>query len=583
MPPSPRPALPRSDLPRQGALPLLLALVLGLVVLGPALANPLSWLAGDATVDSHGSWWFQWWVAHALVAGASPFQADVLFHPWGKDILTHTGGNLLDAAAILPVRLAFGPAAAWNALVCGAVVTNALAAGVWARRLGGGLAAVLLAEVLVGLHPFVLNELAHGRPTQAILAPLLLALAYGDDAMRTGSARAAAASAALLALSGWIYWYAASFGALALCVLAIGRPFGPRLRALVGIGLGSLLLCAPLVVPLALAMANGDVPGLLPLDRWLAGVQDYTNAQGGSVQVSTLSPTGIAGLHSARGWAPEGVALGLVGALAVLGAPRRWLAVALLGAAIAVGPFPLGLRNPVYLGLVAALPPYERLYWPVRAVSLLAAVGVVGIATALARIPEGRRALVASVVGVALVGEVLARGALPLGRWRPEVPEDVRCVGVDGGAGLVLPYGVDQLPLVWQTVLEAPMLNGMAERSASLVPAEQKALRADNGWVRAVLTVPADPRAEVAWTEAEKEAVRALGYRWVVLRPDAMVEDGGRISATSRARAARRALIPLLGAPVLEREDMSVYAPWGGMDTCRALGTSPTGASVGLP
>jgi hypothetical protein len=558
--------------------PLLCALALGLVVLGPTLSDPFHWLAGAATVDTYGTWWFQWWVADAAARGVSPFQADVLFFPWGKDILTHTGGNLLDVAALLPVRWVLGPAVAWNTLVFAAIVTNALAAGAWARRLGGGLAAVLLAQVLVGLHPFVLNELVHGRPTQAILAPLLLALAFGDHAMRTGSWRDTARSAGFLALAGWIYWYAASFGALALCVLALSslgkaRPFGAR--TLTGVGFGSLLLCAPLVVPLVLALTRGEVPGLLPLDRWIAGVQDYTNAQGGGIQVATLAPTGVATLHSGRGEVAEGVVLGLVGVLLALAAPRRWIGVGLFALAVAVGPFPFDLRNPVYLGLVTALPPYERLYWPVRAVAVLAAVGVVGIVAGLGRVPERWRVGVAALVGAALVGEGLARGTLPIGRWRADVPEAVACVSEGGGAGLVLPYGVDQLALVWQSVHGAPMLNGMAERSASLVPAGQRALRTENGWLRAVLTLPADPRADVAWTEAEKAAVAALGYRWVILRPDALEEEGGRISAQSRARAAKRALVPLLGPPVLDREDVVIYAPWGGMDACRALAERP--------
>lgn len=570
--------------PLASRAPLLCALALGLVVLGPTLADPSEWLAGAATVDTYGTWWFQWWVADAVARGVSPFQADVLFFPWGKDILTHTGGNLLDVAALLPVRFVLGPAAAWNTLVFAAVATNALAAGAWARRLGGGLAAVLLAQVLVGLHPFALNELAHGRPTQAILAPLLLALAYGDEAMRTGAWRDTARSAGMLALAGWIYWYAASFGALALCLLALfpsgeGRSFGARLRVLVGVGVGSLLLSAPLVVPLVLALARGEVPGLLPLDRWVAGVQDYTNAQGGGIQVATLAPSGVATLHSGRGVVAEGVVLGLVGVLLALAAPRRWIGVALLTVAIAVGPFPLDTRNPVYLGLVAALPPYERLYWPVRAVAVLAAVGVVGVVAALARVPAQWRTAAAALIGVAIVGEGALRDTLPIGRWRVEVPEAVACVAAGGGAGLVLPYGVDQVALVWQSVHGSPMLNGMAERSASLVPPGQRALREQNGWLRAVLTLPSNPRADIAWTEAEKAGVAALGYRWVLLRPDALEEEGGRISSHSRLRATKRALVPLLGAPVLEREDVIVYAPWGGMDACRALAGAPTGAS----
>lgn len=555
---------------RTRALPVLCALVLGLVVLGPALADPTTWLAGEANVDAYGTWWFQWWVAHALATGVSPFHADVLFYPFGKDILRHTGGNVLDVALLAPLRWLAGPVVAWNALVFATVATNALAAGAWARRIAPGLAGVLAAQVVVGLHPFVLEELRSGRPTQAILAPLLLALCFGDEALRTGDRRATAASAALLALTGWVYWYAASFGALALCVLAVGPNPLRRLGTLTAIGLGSLALTSPLVVPLARALANGEVPGLLPLDRWWAGAIDFTTVEGGDVQIATLdAATGMAGLRSKHGWLETGLALGVATALPLLFAPRRLLAVAALGLAIALGPFPFDLRNWAYLALAEALPPYERLYWPIRAVALLAGVAGVGAAVGIGRLPERVRAGAAAVVAAAVLAEAATRGGGPIGRWKAEVPEALACLE---GAGVVLPYGADQIPLVWQTLHEAPMLNGMAERSESLVPAEQQALREENGFLRALLALPTNPRAEVAWTEEEKAAVGALGYRWVVLRPDALVEEGNRASPKGRLRAAVRALVPLLGRPVIERDDVLVYAPWGGLDACREGG-----------
>jgi hypothetical protein len=546
----------------------LFAFALAIFVAAPALGAPTVRLAGDATVDAYGTWWFQWWVAHAFESGISPFQTDMLFYPWGKDILTHTGGNLLDVAALLPVRHLFGAVFAWNLLVVAAVATNALAAGAWARRAGNGLAGVLAVETLVGLNPFVLNELHHGRPTQAILAPLLVALAAGDDAFQRGDRRSTVVAAVCLALAGWIYWYAAGFAALALCLLAVGRPFGRRAATLAGIGLGSLLLTLPMVLPLAGALANGEVPGLLPVGHWLAGVPDYTNAQGGTVLISSLARDGWAGFSGASGWLPEGVAVGGLGLLVLLAAPPRWIAVALLGLAIAGGPFPGGVRNPVYLGLMATLPPFERLYWPVRAVSVLLAASTIGAATGLARIPTRLRTGAAVLLALAAVAEAWGRGSLPLGAWEPDVPDVVRCIAASDGAGIVLPYGYDQEALVWQTALQRPMLNGMAERSESLVPPEQQAFRADNTWVRAVLRAPADPRAALDWTAEDKAAVYALGYRWVVLRPATLVEQGSRASPRGRLRDTMRALEGPLGAPLVATDDAVIYAPWGGLDGC---------------
>ncbi len=558
------------------------ALALAVLVAAPALFTPGA-AAGRETVDAYGTWWFHWWVTHALTHGQSPLYTDLLFHPWGKNILTHTGGNLLDAALVIPVRLVAGPAVAWNVLVVAIVSTNALAAATWARRRGGDLSVALTVALLVGLHPFPLHELSEGRPTQAILAPVLIALAAGDEAFARGTTfaesdrRRLALAATALALAGWIYWYAAGFGALALCVLAIGRPVAPRVARLVVIGLGALLLTLPMVGPLATSLARGEVPGVLPIDRWLAGVADYTNAEGEIVRVSTLDRAGRAGFETNRGWVPEGPALGVATLLLAFAGTWRWRLVTLLGLAIAAGPFPGGHANPVYLALVQAFPPFERLYWPVRALGLLTVSGAVGATCLLTRVPTGARSWAAAALAAVLAMEAWTRGSLPIGSWTPTLPDAVRCVTADaprdraGAGGLVLPYGYDQAPLVWQTELGLPLFNGMAERSASLVPPEQREFRERNGWMSAVLYAPTDPREVRSWTPEEKAEVHALGYRWVVLRPAALAEPSSRASATGRRlRDAMRTLEGLLGPPIRVTDDAIVYAPWGGMDACRS-------------
>jgi hypothetical protein len=546
----------------------LLATALTALALSDVLPAPTVRLAGGATVDAFGTWWFQWWVSQAARAGASLEQTSLLFFPWGKDILAHTGANLLDALLVAPIRWAAGAPLAWNALAALALLTNGLAAGGWARRHGEAAAAVAVA--FATLNPFPLHEIAMGRPTQAILAPLLGALAFGDAALRGPLRwRDAVVAGALLALQGWFYWYAAGFGALALCILAVGRPFGVRLARLGAIGVVSLALTAPVVVPLLGAIRTGSVPGLLPIEGWIRDGASFTNAEGGTVQLGTLGAWGVAGFLGANKWAPEGLSLGLAGIFAVFFAPRRWKAVAAFGLLLALGPFPLGARNWLYLGLARVLSPMERLYWPIRALAIVIPAGLAGIDAAWERIPPAWRLRAAIAAIALLVAEPFARGVLPLGTWEPTVPAALACLKGAEGAVITLPYGVDQEPLVYQTVHGLPMLNGMHERSPWLVPPEQQQFRASNGWMRAVLTAPADPRDEVPWTDEEKEAVRALGYRFVVLRPNQLREAGSRAGERSRERAAIRRLTELAGAPVVTTDDVVIFAPWGGMPECQ--------------
>ena len=84
---------------------------IGLVVLAvgavaPALAGGPSYI-GDG-VDVYGTFWFYGWVAHCMETGTSPGFTDWMFHPYGKDIFAHTGGNVVDAIASLPFQKLFG-------------------------------------------------------------------------------------------------------------------------------------------------------------------------------------------------------------------------------------------------------------------------------------------------------------------------------------------------------------------------------------------------------------------------------------------------------------------------------------------
>ena len=211
-----------------------------------------------------------------------------------------------------------------------------------------------------------------------------------------------------------------------------------------------------------------------------------------------------------------------------------------------------------YLGLVSALPPFHRLYWPVRATVLLVAAAVAGLAHVARRLPERAGIGLALIVIAAVFAEPLVRGGLPIGRWEVRVPDEIACLR-DAGAGILLPYGVDQQPLVWQTVIEAPMLNGMAEASKSLVPPEQQRFRAENTWVDAVITAAVDSRAEVAWTEEDHAAAEALGYRWVALRSEPLLDVGSRVAADTRLRAVRRRLKQILGEPTITTNEVTIW------------------------
>ena len=149
--------------------PWLVGLVLFAWVFGPALLAPRTTFVGEEFIDYHGTLWFFWWVDHALSEGQPLLQSTWLFHPWGKDLYAHTGGNVLDGLMAMPLRRVLGPVLGMNLWCALVLLSNAGATALLARALGASRPGWWLAAGLGLLHPYALRELALGRPTQALL------------------------------------------------------------------------------------------------------------------------------------------------------------------------------------------------------------------------------------------------------------------------------------------------------------------------------------------------------------------------------------------------------------------------------
>lgn len=515
---------------------------------------------GTRTVDADGTWWFQWWVADAWRTGGSLMHTDRLFFPFGKDVLVHTGANVLDALLVAPFRAPLGPTGSWNLLVAAVIATNALVAGAVASR--GGVAAGALGAVLGGLHPVLLHEIGQGRPTQAVVAPLVAALALGDGALRTGGTARLLAAGGLLALQGWFYWFYGLFGALALTVCAYTAfwraPPGSRrtvvMRAALVLGVAALC-AAPVAGPLALAAVRGEAPGLLDLGRLWREQVSYTQ-EGDAVPLTVLAGWGEAGIPRAAGFAPDGPVLTLGALLLAAAAPGRWRVCAVFAVLFAFGPALAGVPNPVFYAVTALLPPLARLWWPVRALVLLVPIAVFGLAHLGRHAGAGRAARVAAaLLAVALIAEPVARGAVPLGTWSPSVPPSVALLAeAPRRAAVVLPLAQDQTALLYQAATGAPLLNGMYERTSAFVPPQIRALHDENSFLRSLSRALVDPRADLGFTEADRNAFVELGYGWIVVRRTALGAPEG-----PRARVAVRRLREMLGAPRAEDDAVFVW------------------------
>jgi hypothetical protein len=563
-------------------------------VLAGVLPDPSGRMVGLGAVDAYGTQWFYAWVGD-VVRGVEPLARTTrLFHPWGKEVFLHTGGNLLDAVAAWPFRAAFGLVGGYNAWIAALLASNAWAAARAAAALGVPGGSRWPAALAVTLHPFVLHELELGRPAQAWLAlPLLafselVALRTPGGAVRLGVA---------VALTGYQYWFHGF--ALGACAVAWGAtrliagdvPRGrPHLAGLLVLSaLVAAATVAPFAAPLIAAARGGDIPGLLALDgtgplaplalRTVEGEQEglavFAAAWGGMAggldagelpgSVVFTPDTPIFGL----GWSvllAVGLAAWRPGAR---GSRRSVLAWCLVAVVLATGPaWAVAdgvVANRPYLWLVGALDFLRRWWWPVRAVALLVVVAAPLVAVVVARLPGpawARGAALACVLGVPLARD----SVLPLSTWDGSDSDVLACIrDAPAGAVIDVPWASDQDNLWLQVLHGRPVLGGMMVTQDAFQPPEVRSLRARNGLLRgldaagdrdALSDVPADARQEL----------RALGYRWVLLRASGYrlaAEGGGWESAWD---APLRRITEALGPPVAADARLAAWSLAG--DRC---------------
>jgi hypothetical protein len=564
--------------------------ILWVAVLGPSLPGWGRRFVGLEYVDGYGTQWFYHFAPLLLSEGLRGDPATLFFYPWGKDLLGHTGLSVLDALIAWPLRAAFGPTWGYNLFVVCLMATNGLATAAVGARLTGDRLAGAFAGALMSVSPWVLLELTEGRPTQAMLAPAFWVIyeSLGPLEDRRAPFRLGLA----WALSGLIYWFNAIFLGFALLGVLLARAWGMSLadrrtllvRGLVGAGV-ALGLVSPILVMMALRAQDGGVPGLLDVQSWSLLRSSLFTVDGMPVGLFTFQPLrwrseflfpSEAGLVSSAQSSPI-TAIGLCALLVALAKPGLrglLLALAVPSLILSVGPLLLigdwALPNPLYNALVMAFPPLRRLWFPERALSLLALAQTLAIGALWARL-EAQRVRAGLALGVAVVWglELYAGNLAPLPSWAARPPAAYQCLA-EGPPGAVidLPERWSAGNVYYQTVHGRPMFGGMLEGNERFTPPELTALRLNNSLWRALegITRPGPQRRGARDQRApevsarDREALGALGYRYVVLRREALP---GRADDEVLRR-----MEAILGPPVFIDARAVIYAPWGSARPC---------------
>lgn len=576
-------------------LPLLMAAVAAAAVLLPALS--VGRIVGIEAPDGYGTQWFYWLTERNLTAGGGWAHTDVFFHPWGKDLLGHTGANFLDALLAAPLRILLGPVAGYNAAALLMLALNGLAFSRLAADLTDDRRAVVLSSILFALNPYSLFELIEGRPTQALLAPLVLFIWM----LRRSGMRAAILAGIFLAISGYQYWFYAFFGGMVALghglVAAIRKPRILLHHAVVA-GV-AFALCAPVAIALITASAAGTTPGMLDTDGWsLSGIAPVT-VEGMSIGIRgwqplqgivgdfTVSP--IDGRRQFDPLAPQVSWIALLCALFVAARPGRlqrapWLAMVLVASVLAIGPVLIVgdrvLVEPLYLGLVKSLAFLQRLWWPARALGVLSVLLSMAVAVVLGMLAERQKLwLWGGLIAALWVGELWAARLAPLPSWDATVPAGYRCLAQgEPGAVLELPYAWSRARLYYQTVHGRPIMGGMLEQQEAFMPAEAARVQRENTFLVGIRVIADLSSPRRLPTRDDRQALHDLGYRYVVLNRDAYFE---RRPDPMHLQIMDDQLRELLGTPVYEDARIRLYAPWGDPSPCAGTEPVPDTAPIG--
>jgi hypothetical protein len=226
-------------------------LALAMLAIWPVLLGPTQQMIGHDQGDVWNHAWGSWWFWQSLLDGTLPWHTEWLNAP--------NGGTLwfidpIGALIGLPFAALFGPILAFNATVLVyAAATSWAAARLVARISGPGLHC-LAASFAILFGPYLLSEVHNGISEACNLAPAILALTAGHDALQKGERRDWRHLAFFLALTGLGSFYYLLGTSLVLAVWGIfwsaTRP--PVAQWIFAIKSG--LLAAAFILPLALIM-----------------------------------------------------------------------------------------------------------------------------------------------------------------------------------------------------------------------------------------------------------------------------------------------------------------------------------------
>ena len=485
----------------------------------PALLHPGA-TVGDG-VDAFGTHWFYWWMRVCIEHLGDPSWTDLFFYPSGKDIFSHTGNNLVDAVLSVPFQWALGPTLYQPVFLFFVQLGNVAAFRALAGEvLGEEGIAPFAASALWMTNPFTVFEITAGRPTQAFLWFVPVAILFFLRCARQPQRRNAVLLGVAMALAGWTYWFNGYFLALAFVPLGIYelRDAADRRGTLLRWGLGALV-CGALILPAAWKMVAAYEADTIPgLPSVAAGIFELPKGLGNNVSAE-LHGLWLLERYGAPQFLQPAWGLPVLAAMFWPGLPfarSRWIAVMLVALIVAIGPA-IGMGAdavafPPYMVLYRHLPFFNRLWFPYRIV----VIAFIPAALLLGALCTRRRWLLPALGVLSLAGQVVT-ATWPFSWHHARAPEMMTSLRKEGGAVVFLPMKIQHDGLMWQTEFELPTFGGMGE-SASIFWTKDFNTRLRNGFVKALRSGAMYPAKQLTYHPLDRTRIEDFGFRWVVLR-----------------------------------------------------------------
>jgi len=406
------------------------------------------------TRDSSVFYWSWWYMPRTAWSGHDPYETVGIFHPVGADLSLTTTSPLVGFLTY-PLRAWLGPVAQVNLVQLSATWMALACAYLLLHRICQIRSAAIVGAIGFAFAPYRFVHLPdHLNLVHTGFLPLcvLLLLRHLDEPTRK---RAASLGVAL----GAAFLVDPQIALLSLtCMVPVAalrrHDLVSATKSLILAGGLAVVVSAPLLVPMALAVGTGEgsTPDLTLMILYSARPLQWIQPPGSALVFEGLSD-GFTGAPSEEGVAYPGVVALVGAAIAVrhLGrSARPWVLMLAVAFVLALGPYlSVGDRYlpiPLPFAVTSLLPGVSSLRVPGRFTIVgalaLAALASLGIAELHRRWPSRRRLLLAVVAAVLVID--LWPGRLPT--RSDEVPSPYAAIADDPAQGAVL-----DVPLQWST------------------------------------------------------------------------------------------------------------------------------------